>query len=338
MRQVMYAGNRIMSVTDVRSVPPGPGEVQIRVAYTGICGTDLHILHGDMDARVGPSAVLGHEMSGTVAECGPGVSGWTPGDPVTVMPVRSCGGCRTCKSGNAHICPDLEFLGIDSPGAMQELWTVPATLLVSLPRGLDLAHAALVEPTAVAVHDVRRAELRAGERVLVAGGGPIGQLIALVAGHAGADVLVLEPDPYRRKVAAELGLACADPANADALHEWHGGHHADVAFEVSGAAAGIETAIEQLCPRGRLVLVAIHARPREVNLHRFFWRELTLLGARLYSRSDVETAVHLLATGAIPAAALISRIEPLERTTEAFEALENGDGVMKVLLDCRGQQ
>ena len=336
MRQVIYSGERTMRVVEADEAPPGPGEVQVSVAYTGICGTDLHILHGDMDARVGPRAVLGHEMSGTVAAWGAGVSGWAVGDPVTVLPIRSCGTCRTCLAGTGHICPTLTFLGIDSAGAMQERWNVPADLLVALPAGLDLAHAALVEPTAVAVHDVRRADLRPGERALVVGGGPIGQLIGLVAQQAGADVLVVEPDPYRRELAGTLGLAAADPATPEALEKWHGGEFADVAFEVSGAAAAMTGAVDALGPRGRLVLVAIHPRPREVNLHRFFWRELTLIGARLYARSDVESAVALIAGGGIPAAALISRVEPMERVGEAFAALETGAGVMKVLLDCRG--
>ena len=335
MRQAIYTGARSIGVVEADDAPPGPDEVQVLVAYTGICGTDLHILHGDMDARVGSRAVLGHEMSGTVAAWGARVSGWSVGDPVTVLPVRSCGSCPTCEAGNGHVCPGLTFLGIDSAGAMQERWNVPADLLVALPAGLDLAHAALVEPTAVAVHDVRRADVRPGERVLVVGGGPIGQLIALVARQAGGDVLVLELDEYRRQLAASLGLASIDPRTPGALERWLGTGQADVAFEVSGAAAGVSVAVDSLGPRGRLVMVAIHPQPREVNLHRFFWRELTLLGARLYARADVAAAVELIATGAIPAAQLISRIEPMERVGAAFEALESGAGVMKVLLDCR---
>lgn len=107
-----------------------------------------------------------------------------------------------------------------------------------------------------------------------------------------------------------------------------------MSFEVSGAGAGLATAVDVLAVRGRLVLVAIHPAPREVNLHRFFWRELTLVGARLYDRDDFETAARLIGDGGIPAEALISRIEPLERTAEAFAALESG-GVMKVLVSCQ---
>ncbi|MFC9324961.1 zinc-binding dehydrogenase [Kitasatospora sp. NPDC057015] len=338
MHQATYTGDRTVRVRRRESVPPDTGHVRIDVAFTGICGTDLHILHGAMDARVRLPAVLGHEMSGRIAEVGAGVTGWQAGDPVTVMPTASCGACPACEDGHTHLCHRLDFLGIDSAGAMQNSWTVPADLLVRLPDGLRLAHAALVEPTAVAVHDVRRSGLAPGEQAVVVGGGPVGVLIALVARRLGADVLLVEPDPYRRSVAGTLGLACLDPSSTDVVAEVEsrtGGAGAAVVFEVSGSAPGMATAVGSLRVRGRLVLVGIHPVPREVDLHRFFWRELTLLGARLYRREDFEEAARLLAAGDVPADALISRIEPLAHADAAFAALDSGAGVMKVLVDCR---
>nr|WP_245791706.1 alcohol dehydrogenase catalytic domain-containing protein [Actinacidiphila rubida] len=320
------------------TTPPPPGQVTIDVAYTGICGTDLHIFHGAMDARVHPPAVIGHEMSGVVAGTAPDVTRWRSGDHVTVMPLISCGQCPACRSGHRHVCHRLVFLGIDATGSLQTRWTVPADTLVRLPDGLPLDHAALTEPTAVAVHDVRRAELRGDEKALVVGGGPIGLLIALVARRTGADLLVAEPDPYRRGIADSLGLATLDPTAVDAVQavgDWTAGAGADVAFEVSGAEAGVNTAVDALATRGRLVQVAIHPVPRPVSLHRFFWRELTLVGARLYERRDFETAVDLIADGHVPAKTLISRIDPLDRAAEAFALLESGGGVMKVLIDCQ---
>lgn len=337
-RRVAYAGSRRLTIDTVELTPPPPGHVRVDVAYTGICGTDLHILHGDMDGRVDPPRVIGHEMSGRIAQVAPGLPDWRPGDHVTVMPLVPCRTCPACRAGHAHICHRLVFLGIDAAGSMQNSWTVPATALVRLPRDLPLDHAALVEPTAVAVHDVRRADLRPGEKAIVVGGGPIGLLIAIVARRSGADVLLVEPDPYRRSVAGGLGLTAADPSGAGLaglVDRWTGGAGAAVAFEVSGAAAGVTTAVDSLATRGRMVQVAVHPVAREISLHRFFWRELTLLGACLYDRADFETAVGLIAEGEIPARTLISRIEPLDRATQAFAALESGSGVMKVLVDCR---
>jgi 2-desacetyl-2-hydroxyethyl bacteriochlorophyllide A dehydrogenase len=220
---------------------------------------------------------------------------------------------------------------------MQQRWTVPADTLIPLPGELPLDAAALVEPTAVAVHDVARARLQAGEHAVVVGGGPVGILIALVARSVGAEVRVVELSASRRRIAQELGLTVWDPAaeNVPELVEaWTGGAGAQVAFEVSGAAGGVATAVDVLAVRGRLCQVAIHPKPREVNLHRFFWRELTLVGARLYDRGDFEKAVTLITDGTIPAQALISRILPLTEAPSAFEALESGGDVMKILLDC----
>jgi (R,R)-butanediol dehydrogenase/meso-butanediol dehydrogenase/diacetyl reductase len=337
MLAARYLGNGTIDVVDVEIRPPGRGEVQISVAYTGICGTDLHVLHGSMDARVSVPAVLGHEMSGRIAALGDAVSDWAVGDPVTVMPLRWCGSCPACRAGNSHICQRLDFVGIDSAGSMQQRWNVPAALLVRLPAQLPLTDAALVEPTAVAVHDVRRAGLAAGESVLVVGAGPIGTLIACVARAAGARVLVAEVDPHRRALAARLGFDVLDPAAdevADRVHDWTADAGVEVAFEVSSTQPGLDTALESLAVRGRLVVVGIHPPLRQIDLFRVFWRELTLCGARVYQRPDFERAVELLAAGVVPAAELISRIEPLDSAEAAFSSLASGQGVMKVLVRC----
>ncbi|MES4909261.1 MULTISPECIES: alcohol dehydrogenase catalytic domain-containing protein [unclassified Streptomyces] len=337
---VRYTAARTLDTGPADTRSPGPGEVELAPAYVGICGTDLHIFHGDMDSRVATPAVLGHEMSGRVVRVGPDVKGWQPGDAVTVMPLRWDGTCPACRTGHQHVCQKLDFIGIDSPGAMQQRWTVPASTLVRLPESVSLDRAALVEPTAVAVHDVGRAGIRGGEKVVVVGGGPVGVLIALVARAEGADVRVVELSAHRRRLAADLGLLAWDPAADDVpelVRQWTGDAGADVAFEVSGSAGGVDTAVDVLGVRGRLCLVAIHPRPREVNLHRFFWRELTLVGARLYDRSDFERAVALVADGTIPAARLISKVVPLTEAPAAFEALEAGGDVMKILVDCTGE-
>ncbi len=329
-------GSNVVDVVDRDGCAPGHGEVELEVAYSGICGTDLHIVHGAMDARVSMPAVLGHEMSGVIAVLGDGVSGWSVGDRVTVMPLDWCGGCPACLAGHAHVCHNLNFMGIDSPGSMQGRWTVPARVLVALPDDLSLATAALAEPTAVAVHDVRRAGLVAGDQALIVGGGPIGLLIALVARARGAKVLMLELSEERRALARSLGLDSLDPVadnGATRIDEWTEGAGVAIAFEVSGAVAGMETAIQSLAVRGRLVVVAIHATPPPVDLFRVFWRELTLIGARVYDRTDFEEAVRLLASGEVPAGPLITAVEPLARVASAFETLESGRA-MKILIDC----
>jgi (R,R)-butanediol dehydrogenase / meso-butanediol dehydrogenase / diacetyl reductase len=330
-----YVGDRRIEIREQDPQPVAAGQVQIEVAYTGICGTDLHILHGNMDARVSTPAIVGHEMSGVVAAVGDGVTGWSVGDHVTVMPLDWDGTCPACLAGNQHICQNLTFVGIDSPGALQRFWNVDADLLVRLPDGLRLDHAALVEPTAVAVHDVRRGEVAEGDHVVVIGGGPIGVLIATVARHAGAEVVVVEVDAGRRAAVGELGFEVLDPTSTDQaawVDEWTGGAGADVAFEVSGAAAAVLGSTDLVKVRGTVVVVAIHPQPRPVNLQRVFWRELRLLGARVYERTDFERAIELLDAGVIPADALISSIQPITETAAAFADLESGRA-MKVLID-----
>lgn len=339
MRAARYTGNRTVDVADVPETSPAAGEVQIAVAYTGLCGTDLHIVHGNMDARVETPLVFGHEMSGTVAALGEGVEGWNVGEAVTVMPLDWDGTCPACLAGNEHICQNLDFIGIDSPGALQGLWNVPERTLVRIPEGTALDHAALVEPVAVAVHDVRRSELGPGDKAVVIGGGPIGVLIATVARHFGAEVLVIELDANRRAQIGDLGFKTLDPRERDQkefVEEWTGGAGADVVFEVSGAAAAVRGATDLAKVRGTIVVVAIHPTPREIDLQRVFWRELRILGARVYQRADFETAIELIAQGVIPAELLITSIVPLSGTGEAFAELESGRA-MKILVDVAGQ-
>lgn len=319
-----------------REVPaPSEGEVQIEVAYTGICGTDLKIAHGAMDGRFGSPWPIGHETSGTIAAVGSGVEGWSVGDKVTVMPLDWCGDCPACNAGHTHICHNLNFMGIDSPGSLQERWNVAARTLVRIPDAVDLRSAALVEPVAVAVHDVRRAETSAGDRVVVIGGGPIGLLIAIVATAAGAEVLISEVSAFRIDLAQRLGLRTINPLEDDlgeAVSKWTDGKGADAAFEVSGSAAGVQSMTDVLAVRGTGVVVAIHPDPQPVNLFSMFWKELRVLGARVYQRQDFETALSLLEDGTIPADALITDVMPLDQTQEAIERLSSGDAIVKLLV------
>jgi (R,R)-butanediol dehydrogenase/meso-butanediol dehydrogenase/diacetyl reductase len=318
-------------------VEAGAGQVQIRVAYCGICGTDLHLFHGAMAQRLRLPHVMGHEMSGTIAAVGAGVSGFKAGDRVTVRPLDPCGECAACRAGHSHICHYLKFIGIDRPGALQGLWTVPAHTLHRLPDGLSLREGAMVEPIAVACHDVRMGEVRAGEYAVVIGGGPIGVLIALVAQARGARVLMAEVNPFRIQLARDLGIDTVNPKEADLaalVDERTGGAGADVVFEVSGSAAGAEMMTKLPRTRGRIVAVAIFGEAPKVDLFRFFWRELRMTGARVYEGEDFEIAIELAASGKLPIEKLITSVEPLDRLEDAMRQLERGGEVMKILVSC----
>lgn len=337
MKAVYYEGDGSFALRESEPLAPARGDVRLDVAYCGICGTDLHIAHGAMDHRVRPPQVIGHEMSGTVSEIGAGVEGFSVGDPVVVRPLDSRGETAADK-GFSHISRNLKFLGIDTPGAFQSSWTVPAFTLHRLPHGVDLRIAALTEPLAVACHDVRRAEVEAGEFVVVIGGGPIGLLVALVARQRGARVLVSEVNVLRRALASELGFEVVDPGADDVsarvsdLTETRG---ADVVFEVSGSAAGALEMTRLASLRGRLVVVAIFPEPQPVHLFDFFWKELELRGARVYEAEDYERAIALIADGGMPLDRLITAVEPLDRLPAVFEEHARGSTAMKILVDCR---
>jgi (R,R)-butanediol dehydrogenase/meso-butanediol dehydrogenase/diacetyl reductase len=337
MKAVYYEGAGRFALGPAVAQAPGEGEVRLDVAYCGICGTDLHIAHGAMDQRVKAPQIIGHEMSGTVAELGPGVEGFALGDHVVVRPLDSRGETPADK-GISHISRSLKFLGIDTPGAFQSSWTVPAFTLHRLPAGIDLRLAALTEPLAVACHDVRRAAVLVGETAVVIGGGPIGLLVALVAREQGAAVIVSEVNQSRLKLASELGFDTCDPSVgplSDQINERTGGAGADLVFEVSGSDAGARAMTELAGLRGRVVIVAIFPTTPPVSLFEIVWKELELRGARVYEPQDYDRAIELLAGDVLPLARLVTGVEPLERLASAFAALESSPSAMKILIDCR---
>ena len=310
------------------------GEALLRVRRVGICGTDLHIFQGHLDHRVPKGGVIGHETFADVAEA-PAGSGFKAGDRVVVEPVLSCGTCRACGMGASYLCRRLRVLGVDAPGGMQEYWPVPVDRLLHVPDTLDDDQAAVIEPLAVATHDVDRAGVKRGDRVLVFGGGPIGTLIALVARERRADVAVAEVNPYRIDKLETFGLTTVGP-DIDVhrfVESWTGGDGVDVAFEVTGNPAAARTVTDVVRVWGTVSIVAIHAEPIPVNLYRMFERELTIQGARLYARRDWEEAIRLAAGGAVPLGSLVTRTIPLDGLQDGMQQALAGGPVMKILVD-----
>lgn len=330
-----YRGDKNFSIDAVDTRPPGAGEVQIDVAYCGICGTDLHIYLGHMDPRVGFERTIGHEMSGVVSALGEGVQGLSVGQRIVVRPLDHCGDCPACYAGHQHICHNLKFIGIDSDGAFQQKWNVPAHTLHVLPDDLDLSHAALIEPLAVAVHDVRRGKVQPGEDVLVIGGGPIGMLVAMVAREAGANVTISEINENRLAFADKIGFTTLNPRETDVAKTMHGatgGKGADVVFEVSGSQPGVDLMTAAAATRGRIVMVAIHATKPQIDMFQFFWRELDLLGARVYLPQDYDGAMALLAKGVVDCDSFITDIQGLDDIQGAFETLTRNPNAMKSMI------
>lgn len=336
-RAAYYTGDKTFSVETVEPPVCLAGEVQIEVAYCGICGTDLHVYLGHMDARIGDHRVIGHEMSGVVASVGPDVTRFKVGQPVVVRPLDHCGECPACLRGHKHICQNLKFLGLDTDGAFQKYWTVPEHTVHLLPESLSLEHAALIEPLSVAVHDVKRGKVKSGDDVLVIGGGPIGMLIASVAKHAGANVTVSEINPHRLDIAGKLGFSTIDPTQSDpveTVNKQTAQKGMDVIFEVSGTQPGVDLMTAVAATRATIVMVAIHATKPTVDLFQFFWREIEMSGARVYEPEDYDEAIELVASGAIDADTLITDKRGLGEIQSAFEELSSNPKAMKTLITC----
>jgi 2-desacetyl-2-hydroxyethyl bacteriochlorophyllide A dehydrogenase len=316
---------------------PKPGEALLRVRRVGICGTDLHIYQGHLDHRVPKGGIIGHETFAEVVEA-PADSGFTRGDRVVVEPILTCGSCRACRMGAAYLCYKLKVLGVDVPGGMQEYWAVPTDRLLKVPDSLADDHAAVIEPLAVATHDVNRAQVKNGDAVAVFGGGPIGCLIALVCRDRGARVRVVEINPFRVDMLRALGLDTIGPDQdvVRSINDWTGGDGADVVFEVTGNASAVRLMTDAVRVWGTISVVAIHSEPMPVHLYPMFARELTMHGSRLYTRAAWEEAIRLASTGAVPVGPLVSRKIPLEDLQKGMEEALRGGPVMKVLVDLVG--
>ena len=217
---------------------------------------------------------------------------------------------------------------------------MPAHTLHRLPDDMPLTLGALVEPLAVACHDMRLGEVAPGEKVVVIGGGPIGLLNALVARHAGAEVRVAEINAYRLKAARALGLETVHPLEEDLVahvEAWTDGSGADAVFEVSGSQAGAEVMTQLAKVRGRIVVVAIFAAAPKVDLFQFFWRELKMCGVRVYEPVDYDRAIALAASDALPLNALITEHLPLDALPDALARLAAGTDAVKILIDTQGE-
>lgn len=337
MKTTVYEGNKTFTVMDKEIEAPKQGEVRIKVAYVGVCGTDVHIYHGMMDKRVNIPVTIGHEMSGIIDAVGEGITDYTVGDKVVVRPLDDRK-VKASDKGYNHICEELKFIGIDSEGAMQQYWNVPSFTLHKLKENTDLKLAALIEPLSVATHDVRRSGLKSGETAVVLGGGPIGLLVAMVAKEVGAQVIISEVNPKRIEKAKALGFDTVSPVDVDLVDYVKSkteNRRADVVFEVAGVQPALDIMCEVAGIRGRIVMVAIHGEKKPVDLFKFFWKELNLIGARVYEKEDYEKSIQLITENKLPFEQMITDVQPLTNIQQVFENIDNNPDGLKVLMDCQ---
>jgi L-iditol 2-dehydrogenase len=321
---------------------PGPGEALVRVRGCGICASDL--------ARVFESAaynypiILGHEIAGEVARVGPDAHGLEPGMRCAVYPLIPCGGCEPCLAGLPNLCDAYDYLGSRSDGGFAEYVVAPAQNCTLLPENLSFAAGALTEPCAVALHAIRRAEVRLGDTVAVFGAGPIGIVIGLLCRMAGARVVMLDVDERKLAAAREFGLdegldARNEPVQR--LRDLTGGRGVRVAFEAAGAPPAFRDAAAALAKRGTLALVGNMRGEVAMSQEQYsslLRRELRIVGSwnsipRGLAQDDWGAALELMASGRLPAERLVSHRFPLDQIAEALALMRSGQVHHRVVVE-----
>jgi 2-desacetyl-2-hydroxyethyl bacteriochlorophyllide A dehydrogenase len=333
MKAAIYIGKGRFELVEMPAPKPLPGESLVEISRAGICGTDLRIFQGHMQARVGSRRILGHEAVGVIRETLANGK-FKVGDRVVIEPAISCGVCVACQQGFTNVCQNLRILGIDQDGAFQQFLAVQDSCLHQVPDAISDDHAAMIEPLAVAVHALRLSTLRAGETVTVIGAGTIGMLIALLARKNGAKVVLLEINLYRLEFARQFQFEAFNPEDqGQAALEVSRQAEMMVVFEASGSLGGARLMTSLAAVRGRTIVVGIHGHETPVDLYQIFSRELSVQGTRAYCSVDFKEAIRLLSSGEINLAPFISRHYPLEQIQAAVELGVSGAPVMKILAD-----
>ena len=341
MLGVVIHAPRDLRVENVAIIPPGPGEVAVRVQAGGICGSDLHYYqHGGFGAiRIKQPMVLGHEIAGVVSDVGAGVTQLHTGQRVAVDPSLPCGVCRYCREGTPRHCLDMRFLGSAMrfphvQGGFRQSLTVRAEQAVPIPDTMSMAEAAMAEPLAVCLHAVRQAGPLFGRRVLVTGCGPIGILTILAARLAGAaEIVATDLTPYTLRVAEMQGATAVFDvaANANALSAYtRDKGYFDVMFEASGAAQVLGCAFDALRPGAIMVQVGIGGDVT-LPMNVLVAKEFQLRGTFRFDQ-EFQLAVELMGAGRIDVKPLVTATVPIANANAAFELASDRQRAMKVHL------
>jgi len=338
-RRVVVSAPNVVEIVDEALPELGDGEALVSLRVAGVCGSDLHGLHGS-HPTMKPPYYPGHEVVGVVERVGAAVSNVQVGQLVTPEPTLPCGHCKMCAVGKSNICENLEFFGCGfREGGMADVFSVNASRLHVIPEGFDLRQAALIEPLATPVHAVRLAGDLEGKAVVIIGAGTIGLLVLAAARARGArrivvtDVLVSKREGALAR-GADVAVDAADP-NLAATVRSALGETADVVFDCVSIQPTIESALDMVQRGGTVVVVGVPSKPVLLPLFELQERQMRLQGAATYLPEDYAEAIRILASGVVDAEGMISSSYPIERAAEAFAAAANGDQI-KVLITGTG--
>ncbi|KAJ4257488.1 hypothetical protein NW762_008612 [Fusarium torreyae] len=323
-----------------------PHDVIVKIAYTGVCGSDVHFwTQGGYARKVSEQQplVMGHEASGVIHKVGPAVSQLKPGDRVAIEPGFSCRSCSYCKSGRYNLCPEMKFAA-DPPsthGTLSRFFKIPQDFAYKLPDTISLEEAVLVEPLSVAVHGVRLADIRPGQKVIVQGAGAVGYLTAATAWAYGAKkVVITDLNPEKLKF-AQQGLKChtfqprldsTPEQEATRLKQEAGfDRGADVVLECTGVETSAQTGILSLAAGGTFVQVGLGKPVQALPIHAMCEKEIVMKTSFRYAPGDYEIALELIESGKVSVSSLISNIVPFEQAPEAWKKTMRGEGIKNLI-------
>lgn len=338
MKQALMTKPAEIVIREVDKPAPKAGEVLLRISRIGVCGSDIHVYHGLHPTTPYP-VVQGHEVSGVVAEAGPGVTRFKVGDPVTFMPQITCGECYACRHGMYHICDNLKVMGFQAGGAAQEYFPVPEEMVIPLPAGLSLEAGAMIEPVSVAVHALGRIPPVAGQKVLIFGAGTIGNLVGQTAKAMGAAaVMICDLSDYRLSMAARCGIDyTVNTGTQDVAAEIvknFGPDKADVTLECVGVEPTMTAAVANARKGTPIVVVGVFGKKPPVDMGTVQDRELSLIGTLMYQKRDYEKAIELVGDGKMRLDQLVTNRFPFDRYLDAYHYIEEArDKTLKVMIE-----
>ncbi|MDL2228694.1 zinc-dependent alcohol dehydrogenase family protein [Treponema sp. OttesenSCG-928-L16] len=323
MKAAVFHGIGDIRIEDAAVRQPKEHEVVVKIAYCGICGTDVHIYHGDKGAaETVPPIILGHEMSGIITETGAGVKRLKPGDHVAIDPNYYCGECYYCRSGQEHLCASMNGIGTTLNGGFAEYCTLPAKAVLKVPNDMPLDEAAFAEPLACCLHGIDLTNISVGNQVLLIGGGTIGLIMLQLTKLAGASFIrLIEPDEKKRELALRLGAdqVFANEQDYAAFAQSQDDVRADRVIECVGKTETVAAAIRAATKGATIMLFGLTPPEATVEIRPFeiFQKELHITASFVNPLTEAR-AVELLASGRIRTAELISERIPLEQLADAL--------------------
>ena len=315
----------VLVLTDDEAGDPEPGELLLKVVRAGICGSDMHILHGANRFATYPR-IIGHEFAGRIAAVGPGVEGFAVDDHVVIDPVVSCGTCYPCRIGRPNVCAHLQVFGVHLHGGFRSRLVVPARNAVKVPPGMSYDIAALAEPYSVAANVLSRTGCGPEDVVLIYGAGTAGLTVLQVARLKGARCIVSDPDDRRLQRAADFGAdvilnPLRDPVPA-AVSDEHDGIGPSLVIDAAGVPALFAEACRVVSPAGRIGILGFSTDPTPLVQQIVVGKELSIFGSRL-NCGFLPQVVAWFASGAIKPAAMITQCFPVHDAAAAFDLIEH---------------